>query len=245
MFEGMTKHTGILNNTGKQVVVVFMQLPDDTDNALVVDTDALPDMYNDSLRRIVESSEGQHAKELGYVLGRRMSPDGSNTTLLNRLHLSGKLMKTPITNVTMVPRKGVYWPLTEVLEAMQVEKSSLPPDFDDLDQETKAAVAASINKFNIHASNHDAETSENTKTKAANLIEMAMLLEADALAKREQAYRLDPSLAEKINARNNKRNQAAKPVAEPVAVTTAPLSESLPTPPKKPKGPPRRRAGTR
>jgi formylmethanofuran dehydrogenase subunit E len=51
-----------LNNTGKNVVVVFMQLPDDPAHALVIDTDALPDMYNESLRKVVESTEGQQAK---------------------------------------------------------------------------------------------------------------------------------------------------------------------------------------
>lgn len=194
MFEGMLKHTGQLNNTGKNVVVVFMQLPEDEDHALVIDTDALPDMFNESLRRIVESTEAQQAKNLADVLARRMSPDGSGTTMLQKFHQANRLMKTPVSNVTMVPRKGVRWPLQEVIGALNQNQDSLPQGFDDLDPETKAAVAAEVKKFNVHASNQEGETISGRKGDAAALLEMAKLLEADAQGKREQAYRMDPSL---------------------------------------------------
>jgi hypothetical protein len=80
-------------DSGKNVVVVFMSLPNDEDNALVIDTDALPDQYNEALRRIVESTEGQQAKDLADILGRRPSPDGSSQTMLQKLHVSQRLMK--------------------------------------------------------------------------------------------------------------------------------------------------------
>jgi hypothetical protein len=197
MFEGMMKHTGQLNNTGKNVVVVFMQLPEDNDHALVIDTDALPDMFNESLRRVVESVEAQQSKNLADVLARRMSPDGSGTTLLQKFHQSGRLMKTPVGNVTMVPRRGVRWPLTEVISAMSGAEDSLPANFNDLDQETKAAIAAEVKKFNVHATNQDNQNSANKTADARALLEMARLLEADAVSKREQAYRLDASLRPK------------------------------------------------
>ncbi len=194
MFDGMLKHTGVLNNTGKNVVVVFMKLPDDATNALVIDTDALPDQYNESLRKVVESTEGQQAKNLADVLARRMSPDGSNTTLLQKFHMAGRLMKTPVNNVTMTPRKGVRWPLTDVLQAMQITESEQPQNFDELDPETKAAIASEVKKFNMHAHNTEGETAQGIKGEARALLEMASLLEADAQSKRAQAYRLDPSL---------------------------------------------------
>ncbi len=192
MFEGMLKHTGILNNTGKNVVVVFMTLPEDADNALVVDTDALPDMYNEALRKVVESVEAQQAKNLADVLARRMAPDGSNMTMLQKFHAANRLMKTPVQNVTMTPKKGVRWPLHEVLQAMQTDAS--PQSFDDLDAETKAAIAAEVKKFNMHAHNTEGETVAGVKGEAKALLEMAQLLESDAQSKREQAYRMDPSL---------------------------------------------------
>lgn len=193
MFEGMLKHTGILNNTGKNVVVVFMALPEDADHALVVDTDALPDMYNEALRKVVESVEAQQAKNLADVLARRMAPDGSNMTMLQKFHAANRLMKTPVHNVTMTPKKGVRWPLSEVLQAMNADTSA-PQTFDDLDPETKAAIASEVKKFNMHAHNAEGETVSGVKGEAKALLEMAQLLESDAQSKREQAYRMDPTL---------------------------------------------------
>jgi hypothetical protein len=222
MFEGMLKHTGILNNTGKNVVVAFMSLPEDTDHALVIDTDALPDMFNESLRKVVESVEGQNAKNLADVLARRMSPDGSNTTMLQKFHMANRLMKTPVANVTMTPKRGVRWPLTDVIAAMDSDTTA-PQNFDDLDPETKAAIAAEVKKFNMHAHNTEGETVSGVKGDARALLEMAQLLESDAQSKREQAYRMDPGL------RPHKAKISTLPTlevhAEPV---TMPMAESSP-----------------
>lgn len=193
-FQGMTKHVGVLNNTGKNVVVVFMRLPNDNNHALVIDTDALPDQYNEALRKIVESVEGQQSKDLAEVIGRRMSPDGSNLTLLEKFHNAGRLEKVPVNLVTMTPRKGVRWPLTDVLKAIDDNSDSAPTTFDDLDPETRAAVAAEVKKFNVHATNLDNEQNVNRKDEAVSLIRQAELLEADAVAMRMKAYKIDPSL---------------------------------------------------
>lgn len=193
-FNGMIKHVGVVTNTGKNVVVAFMNLPDDDNNALVIDVDALPDTFNESLRRIVESEEGQNAKNLADVLGRRMSPDGSNLTLLNKFHQAGRLQKVPVDLIAMTPRKGVRWPLREILNAMKQQKEESPTGFDDLDPETRAAVAADLKKFNVHASNIDHETSTNSKDQAVGLIRQAELMEADAQSLRMRAYKMDPSL---------------------------------------------------
>jgi hypothetical protein len=197
----MTKHVGVLNNTGKNVVVVFMRLPNDSNNSLVIDTDALPDQFNESLRKIVESVEGQQSKDLADVLSRRMSPDGSNMTLLEKFHHAGRLEKVPVTHVTMTPRKGIRWPLTDVLKAMDESASDLPTNFDDLDPETRAAIASEVKKFNVHANNLDGEASANKKDQAMSLIRQAELMEADAISMRTKAYQMDPSL---------RPNQAAK-----------------------------------
>ena len=194
-FSGMTKHVGVLNNTGKNVVVVFMRLPGDPNHALVIDTDALPDQYNESLRKIVESVEGQQSKDLAEVLGRRMSPDGSNTMLLEKFHMAGRLEKVPVKLVTMTPRKGIRWPLEQVLAAMDAAKQDEPTGFDDLDPETRAAIAADLKKFNVHANNLQGEASAGNKDQAVSLIRQAELMEADAQNMRMKAYKMDPSLA--------------------------------------------------
>jgi hypothetical protein len=223
MFENMFRHTGQLNNTGKNVVVVFMQLPDDPDHALVIDTDALPDMYNEALRRVVESSEAQQVKNLSDVLARRMTPDGSNVTMLNKFHQSGRLLKTPVSNVTMIPRRGVRWPLSDVIAAMQ-NAEGIPLGFDDLDPETKAEVAANLKRFNVHNVNMDGESAANNQTQAANLVEMARMLEADAQAKREQAYRIDPSL--RPSNRSSSGNASTVTANMTTELVVSPLTES-------------------
>lgn len=194
-FTGMTRHVGMLNNTGIKVVIAYMTLPGDDNNSLVIDVDALPDGFNDSLRRIVESVEGQQSYNLGDVLGRRMSPDGSQLTILQKLHASGRLQKVPVELVSMTPRPGIKWPLREVLKAIKQQDSEEPDGFDDLDPETKAQVAASIKKFNVHASNIDGEASSNTKDQAIGLIKQAELMESEAQRIRLRAYSIDPSLA--------------------------------------------------
>ena len=193
----MIRHTGVLNNTGKNVVVAFMSLPDDPDHALVIDTDALPDNYNEALRKIVESVDGQNAENLADVLARRMTPDGSNTTMLQKLHSAGRLQKVSVDLVTMTPRRGLNWPLRQVLDAMKQQESTQPANLEDLDPETRAQVISEMGKFNVHATNMEGTTAEGQKAEAASLIRMAELLEADASAKRQQAYKLDPSLRKK------------------------------------------------
>ena len=193
-FTGMTKHVGVVTNTGKNVVVAFMTLPDDENNALVIDVDALPDTFNESLRRIVESEEGQNSKNLADVLGRRMSPDGSNLTLLIKFHQAGRLQKVPVDLITMTPRKGVRWPLREIINAMKQQKEEGPTGFDDLDAETKAAVTADLRKFNVHANNIQGENAANSRDQAIGLIRQAELIEADAQSLRIRAYKMDPSL---------------------------------------------------
>jgi len=210
-FVGMLKHVGMLNNTGKNVVVVYMQLPGDTNSALVVDTDALPDNYNDSLRRIVESIEGQQSENLAEVLARRMSPDGSNTTLLAKFHQSGRLQKVPVSLVTMTPRKGIRWPLSDVVQAMASAKESTPDGFNDLDPETRAALMADLKKFNVHANNLQGEATAVRTEEAVGLIRQAELLEADAQNMRQRAYKMDPRLVTAMRARKAK---AASDAAE-------------------------------
>ena len=213
-FTGMTKHVGMLNNTGKNVVVVYMSLPGDPNHALVVDTDALPDSYNEALRKIVESVEGQQSKDLADVLGRRMSPDGSNMTLLQKFHGAQRLQKVPVNLITMTPRKGVRWPLTEVLKAMQEISENTPAGFDDLDPETRAALAADLKKFNVHANNINGEATAGRKDEAVSLIRQAELLESDAQNMRQRAYKMDPSLKR----RETKPVAKSTPVVEELAV---------------------------
>ena len=218
----MMKHIGILSNTGKNVVVVFMSLPEDPEFALVIDTDALPDSFNESLRKIVESTEGQASKDLADILARRMSPDGSNTTLLQKFHDAGRLQRVGIDLVIMTPRRGINWPLKQVLDAMKQAEQTTPAGFDDLDPETRAQVLSEMGKFNMHTSNMEGTTAEGQKEEALSLLRMAEMLEADAIAKRRQAYRIDPTL--------NKKRVVEEPKVVTKAEVKAKTKQSKQTP---------------
>ena len=218
-FAGMTKHVGVLNNTGKNVVVVYMRLPNDPNNALVIDTDALPDTYNESLRKIVESVEGQQALDLADVLGRRMSPDGSQLTLLQKFHSAGRLEKVPVNLVSMTPRRGVRLSLADVLASIDSVKENEPIGFDDLDPETRAELAADLKTFNVHASNLNETQSQNRKEEAVSLIRQAELLENDAHNMRVKAYKIDPSLVKKTKAKT--LEQPTVDINEAVKLTLA------------------------
>lgn len=206
-FTGLTKHVGILTHTGKKVVIVYMTLPGDDNNALVVDVDALPDSFNDTLRRLVESDEGQNSANLGDVLGRRPSPDGSGLTLLQKFHAAGRLQKVPVENVSMTPRAGLMWPLRGVLDAMKQTKDEIPEGLDDLDPETRAQVVANLKKFNVHSSNMTGEADSNTREQAAGLIKQAELLESEAQNIRARAISLDPALAKPKKAPKPKKDK--------------------------------------
>ena len=211
MFEGMLRHVGVINNTGKNVAVVFMTLPDDDQNCLVVDMDALPEIFQQSVKKIIESNEAQQTQNLGDVLGRRMSPDGSNTTVLMKLHQAGRLQKLPVELISLVPRRGVTWPLRDVLAAMKEREQPQVLDA-DLDPDQATIALEEVTKFNAFANNIEATASEGTMSQARDLIRMAEMLEADAAQRRSRAYQLAPELAPKAQA---KAKKAPAPAATP------------------------------
>ena len=102
------KHTGLLVNTGKRVVVVFRELPDDPTQCLVVDTEAVPDWMHDDIHNAVESPGAQATGNFYEYAERTVFTDGTN--MLQTLHTTGRLMKTPTDNVKMTPNNSVSIP---------------------------------------------------------------------------------------------------------------------------------------
>ena len=107
----MIKHTGKVASTGRRVVVVFPSIPEDQDNCLVVDVDALDEKYHDGLMQAVESPEGQASNKLYEVLGRKLFWDGRN--ILTTLHEKGFLRRVPVDTVTLIPSPTETLPLKE------------------------------------------------------------------------------------------------------------------------------------
>lgn len=176
------KHVGRHSGTGQRLSVVFLQLPDEKENALVVYSDSLPDRYHDSFMEAVESPEGQASQNLYEVLTRKVFWHG--TPMLETLHKEGLLRKVPTSAVIMQPNSNTEVPLNDILAQMDgIEVVDTPVN--DMTQTPEPSQVDT----NVEESKQD----ENRQI-AQNLLIQAQLLEQDAVAKREEAYKYDPSL---------------------------------------------------
>ena len=176
------KHVGKHKGTSQRLSVVFLQLPDEKENALVVYSDSLPDRYHDDFMSAVESPEGQASQNLYEVLSRKVFWHG--TPMLETLHKEGHLKKVPTSAIIMQPNTSTSVPLDDILAQMDtVEEVNQTPN-----DTTQTPQPSQVDK-NVEESKQD----ENRQI-AQNLLVQAQLLEQDAVAKREEAYKYDPSL---------------------------------------------------
>jgi len=210
----MKRHLARMANTDQRVVVVFMQIPQREDHALVVSTDNLPPRWEQALMTIVESPEGQGDPDLANVLGRRLMPD-TTETILQAFHSAGLLIPVPINNVIMFPEPNRPFALRQILQAMgriapdeyaavdalnetARNSSPTPPKVSQVGQQrVPIDPFANSTKFNPHTSNQAADASEGEVGIAHGLLMEAEMLEADARAKRERAYQTAPQLRPK------------------------------------------------
>ena len=65
-------------HTGKKCVVVFRELPDEPENCLIVDTEALPDWMHDNIMQAVESPGAQQSTDFYAYAERTVLTDGTN-----------------------------------------------------------------------------------------------------------------------------------------------------------------------
>lgn len=172
------KHVGRIKNTDRRCVVVYMQIPDNEDKALIVDTDALPDRFHDALMDIIDSTEGQATPHLHTLLSRRILPD-LGVDMLNALHHYGQLRPTLIDNIIMYPAPNAPCPLRTIVDYVNGTVSTILP-------ESKLE--------NRILENQRSDREEGHLNVARNILMQAADLEAEANRKREQAYRMAPSL---------------------------------------------------
>lgn len=182
------KHIGRSSGTGQRLSVVFLRLPDDPDNALVVYSDALPDRYHDEFMAAVESPEGQSSRELYEVLSRKVFFHGK--PMLDTLHSEGKLVKVPTKGIIMTPTTAMDIPLDDLLAQLDGIEDGSP-------QPIVANDTTTIDPGQPIKDNVDMSVGDDAKMIAQNLLQQAVLLEQDAERKRAEAVKYDPSLAEK------------------------------------------------
>jgi len=112
----MKRHIGTLKS-GNRVIVVFMQLPDDPDFCLVVESDSLPDPLQYELGQLVTSPDAQNSRSLHEILYKRMFMGGKS--FLETLHEMRKLNKVKTTEVLMTPDNNTQIPLDELINMMR------------------------------------------------------------------------------------------------------------------------------
>lgn len=119
------KHVGKMTNTGENVAVVFRTVPGESDKALVLQTATLPDIYHDSLMKLIETDQAQQAYELGEFMFRNSFPDGR--PMLQSMQADNRLIKVDTANVTMTPTAASALQLSE-LNTLIAEQRGVPVD---------------------------------------------------------------------------------------------------------------------
>ena len=208
----MIKHTGRVDSTNRRVVVVFPSIPEDQDNCLVVDINALEQRYHDGLMQAVESPEAQASNKLYEVLGRKLFWDGKN--ILTTLHEKGFLRRIPVDTVTLLPTTTDTLPLKEfnAYQKMVSETKTDPAIPQTPDSSTKAG----------QMQNPADETDQ--EGIARNLLVQAEMLEADALRKRAEAESVAPGIQKKLGKEPmfaEPKRPRGRPKKETTAETTA------------------------
>jgi hypothetical protein len=240
MSNDIVHHVGKLNNTDRRCVVVYPTNPHNPNMALVVDTDALPPRLHDALMDVVQK-EGQTTNVLANVLQRRVFTD-TGVDLMNTLFAISALQAQPIENVTLFPRPNMPIPLAvalgrssaqptiqQMMEAAQHEQNlvqaqsnqSIRPPMEAPEPMSNAV----IDTFNPHAHNTVAGRVEENIAIAHNIILEAEMLEGEAARKREQAYKIAPSL---------RPREVAAPVSAPAAQAVGSDTATVTKPARKP-----------
>lgn len=178
----LTRHVGRYSNSGSRVVVVFRKLEDDSGQCLIVETDSLPDMVQDNVMTIVNSTAGQKEVDLFNALNKSNLSDGSNA--LTALHQRQLLKKVDISLIEMMPMTNRPVPLSDINAA--IDGTAVEPT-------SKTEAPATADTATLDTGDVDKNAGI-----AAGLIAQAELLEGDAKAKREQAAKLLPKAKKKV-----------------------------------------------
>lgn len=178
------KHVGKVRSTDGRCVIVFMQLPEDKQKALIIDVEALPPRYEQLLLSVVDSPEGQSENDLASAMSRRTVQDTGNT-VLTEFHRLGLMRAESIDNIILLPQPNTPFPLRDILQQMG--------KLNDIDLVAPVNNNAEV-KYNPIVSNMNAADEEKRKNQAMNFIAEAEMLESEANRKREQAYRLAPEI---------------------------------------------------
>jgi hypothetical protein len=144
---------------------------------------------------VLQSSEAQQANDISEVLFRRQFTDGSN--MLNTLHYGKKLQKVPVGLVQLTPAPNQSLPLDQVNAEIRKLKGGYTPPVNDPSHLGETSTKPVSTTEATSDTNAESDVSGIAKT----LLAQATLMEEDgqrmlteAEAKKQEAFRLDPSL---------------------------------------------------
>jgi hypothetical protein len=187
----LLKHVGKFGE--KPCVVVFRELPGEQDYCLIVQTDALESRQHDDLMNVVQSAEAQQSNDISEVLFRRQFTDGTN--MLNSLHYSKKLQKVPVGLVHLTPAPNQSLPLNEVNAEIRKLKGGYTPPVNDPTHLSESSTKPVSSETAPVTDDGDVSGIAKTLLAQATLMEEdGQRMLADAEAKKQEAFRLDPSL---------------------------------------------------
>ena len=215
----MVKHVGRIKNTDRKCIVAFRYIYDekgnitDKNHCLVVDADALPDMFNQAMIDAVNSSEGQDTLNFYEVLGRRTFSDGRN--MLAALDATGRLAKYHTNDIVMVPHPAHKISLTELnreLEKLEGVETKEVATAKTMDTEARGEANVELTV----ADNDSAGTAERTPEQEAEMLRyQAERIETQAKEFRAKADALHPDSAKP------RRGRPPKATAEAVSEASA------------------------
>jgi hypothetical protein len=189
----ITKHLGKLKSTGSKVAVIFREIYDengevtDPNNALIVDTDTLPNMWVDSFMDAVLSTEGQDTINFFEVAMRKTLPDGR--VLLRALVDEQRMRKVRTNEIIMEPDKQVRIPLDELNRQLVLVASGEP--------EVEAVQSAQSAMESINRREADAVNMDGTTISASEADMRAFQMRTQATMLRQDADKLEVE-AEKL-----------------------------------------------
>ena len=178
-------------HTGKKCVVVFRELPDEPDNCLIVDTEALPDWMHDNIMQAVESPGAQASTDFYQYAERTVLTDGTN--MLQALHSTGRLQKMPTDKITMTPNNDVSVGLTEINNIVREQNGDVPtavtPPTDQVNMAGKT-----MDVMESTAAPATSTEGINDTDLAKQFLAQAKGYETEAKSLKAQAYELAPGL---------------------------------------------------
>tara|TARA_R100000152_G_C6657349_1_gene97209 strand:+ start:49 stop:660 length:612 start_codon:yes stop_codon:yes gene_type:complete len=192
------KHVGRIANTDRRCVVAFRELPDDPDNCLIIDTDALPDRFHDGVMSAVENTTAQETVEFYKYLERNSFIDGSN--MLTALHNKGWLVKQPTDNVIMLPAPEQTIKLKDLNEQLRGLGFSVYTSEDKAPKKEPAQeVVENITPNVPPVTGQPEQVGQVLQNEdlAKNFLRQAETMMKEVENLKKQAYEMDPSLKPK------------------------------------------------